>query len=45
MAYNSYVIRDEKTAVIDTVDIRRIDDFLENLEDTLEGHSPDYLVV
>jgi len=45
MAYNSYVILDEKTAVMDTIDSHFINDWLDNLEAALEGRLPDYLVV
>jgi len=45
IAYNSYVIMDEKIAVMDTVDKRKTAEFLENLEKALEGRTPDYLVV
>lgn len=45
MAYNSYVISDEKTAVLDTVDIKFSDAWLENIEKALGGKSPDYLIV
>ena len=45
MAYNSYVILDEKIAVLDTVDERFADKWLENLSKELDGKSPDYLVV
>ncbi len=45
MAYNSYVIVDEKTAVMDTVDGRFVAQWLEGLSAALEGHSPAYLVV
>ena len=45
MAYNSYVILDEKCAVLDTVDRKFGDVWLGNLEETLEGRVPDYLVV
>lgn len=45
MAYNSYVICDEKTAVFDTVDTKFINVWLGNLEDTLSGKAPDYLIV
>ncbi len=44
MAYNSYVILDEKTAVFDTVDAAFTDEWLSNLEKTV-SHSPDYLIV
>lgn len=45
MAYNSYVIIDEKIAVMDTVDARFGDEWLTNLEKELNGRMPDYLVV
>ena len=45
MAYNSYVICDEKTAVFDTVDASFTDTWLNNLEEALSGKAPDYLVV
>ena len=45
MAYNSYVILDEKVAVMDTVDARQGAAWLENLEEALNGRKPDYLVV
>lgn len=45
IAYNSYVIMDEKIAVMDTVDKRKQEDYLTNLEHALDGRSPDYLVV
>lgn len=45
MAYNSYVITDEKTAVMDTVDKNFTEEWLANLADALGGRSPDYLVV
>ena len=45
IAYNSYVIMDEKIAVMDTVDKRKTAEFLENLERELGGRNPDYLVV
>lgn len=45
VSYNSYVIMDEKIAVMDTVDKRRTAQFLDNLEKALGGRRPDYLVV
>ena len=45
MAYNSYVILDEKVAVMDTVDARKGAEWLANLEEALGGRKPDYLVV
>lgn len=45
IAYNSYVILDQKVAVMDTVDQRKTEEFLANLDRALEGRIPDYLVV
>ena len=45
MSYNSYVILDDKIAVMDTVDQYFGDEWLENLSRVLEGRKPDYLVV
>ena len=45
MAYNSYVILDEKVAVMDAVDARKTDEWLANVEEALAGRKPDYLVV
>lgn len=45
MAYNSYVIIDEKTVVMDTVDAGFTEEWLENLEKALDGRDVDYLVV
>ena len=45
MAYNSYVILDDKIAVMDTVDQNFGDQWLANLENVLEGRKPDYLIV
>ncbi len=45
MAYNSYAIVDEKIAIMDTVDRRFTQQWLENMEKVLEGRKPDYLVV
>lgn len=45
MAYNSYVIIDEKVAVMDSVDAAFGDEWLDNLDEALEGKAPDYLVV
>lgn len=45
MAYNSYVILDEKIAVFDTVDKKFGDEWLDNLKNELNGRTPDYLVV
>ncbi len=45
MSYNSYVIRDQKIAVMDTVDKHFGEKWLENLEKALGGKEPDYLVI
>ena len=45
ISYNSYLITDEKIAIMDTVDRRKSDEWWTNLEDALEGRTPDYLVV
>ena len=45
MSYNSYVIMDEKIAVMDTVDFRFGEEWLKNLADALNGRKPDYLIV
>ena len=45
VSYNSYVILDEKIAVMDTVDKRALDKWLVNLENTLEGREPAYLII
>ena len=45
MAYNSYLVEDEKIAVTDTVDARKSDEWRKNLQAALNGRQPDYLVV
>ena len=45
VSYNSYVILDEKTAILDTVDNRATEPWLANLTEALAGRKPDYLVV
>ncbi len=45
MAYNSYVILDEKIAVMDSVDKNFKEEWFYNLDKVLEGRTPDYLVV
>lgn len=45
VSYNSYVILDDKIAVMDTVDARAGEEWLQNLEEVLAGKQPDYLVV
>lgn len=45
MAYNSYVVLDEKIAVFDTVDARFTHEWLDNIQNAVDGHKPDYLIV
>lgn len=45
ISYNSYVIFDEKIAVMDTVDARKSEEWINNLEEALNGKAPDYLVI
>jgi flavorubredoxin len=45
MSYNSYIILDEKIAIIDTVDVRKCNEWLQNVEKALAGKTPDYLIV
>lgn len=45
VSYNSYVILDEKIAVMDTVDSRKTEEWKENLQEALAGRTPDYLVI
>ena len=45
ISYNSYVILDDKIAIMDTVDARKTDEWLKNLEAKLCGKAPDYLVI
>ena len=45
MAYNSYIILDEKVAIMDTVDARKAAEWWQNVEAVLDGRNPDYLVV
>lgn len=45
MAYNSYVILDEKIAVMDTVDIHFTQEWMDNLNRVLAGRQPDYLII
>ena len=45
ISYNSYLIVDEKIAIMDTVDLRKGEEWFANLEEALEGRTPDYLVV
>ena len=45
MAYNSYLIQDEKIAIMDTVDRRFTHEWLDNIQNALNGKKPDYLVI
>ena len=45
ISYNAYVILDEKVAVMDTVDVRKAEEYLRNVEQALDGRQPDYLVI
>ena len=45
ISYNSYLIIDDKIAILDTVDHRKCDEWWEKLEDALDGHTPHYLIV
>ena len=45
ISYNSYLIKDEKVAIMDTIDRRKTEEWLENLEKALTGREPDYLVI
>lgn len=45
ISYNSYVILDEKVCVLDTVDKRKTDEWVANLENVLDGKTPDYLII
>ncbi|MBO5239489.1 MAG: FprA family A-type flavoprotein [Lachnospiraceae bacterium] len=45
VSYNSYLIMDEQIALMDTVDVRKTDEWLDNIEQVLQGKKPDYLVV
>ena len=45
ISYNSYIIMDEKIAVMDTVDARKGDEWLANVKEALDGKAPDYLVI
>ena len=45
MAYNSYIVMDEKTAVFDTVDARFGEEWLGNIQSVLDSRQPDYLII
>lgn len=45
ISYNSYVIKDEKNVIMDTIDKRKTDEWMQKLENALAGEKPDYLVI
>lgn len=45
ISYNSYIIKDEKIAVMDTIDKRKTEEWINNLEIALDGKTPDFLVI
>lgn len=45
VSYNSYLIKDDKNVIMDTIDKRKTDEWIENLEKALNGEKPDYLVI
>ena len=45
ISYNSYLILDKKTAILDTADARKAEEWKANLSNALEGRQPDYLVI
>ena len=45
MAYNSYIILDDNTAILDTVDSRFAEEWLDNISNILNGKNPDYLII
>ena len=45
ISYNSYLIMDEKIAIMDTIDRRKTEEWIHNLEKALDGREPDYLIV
>lgn len=45
MAYNSYIINDDKVAIFDTVDAKFKDEWIQNIKTALDGKSPDYLII
>ncbi|MBO4730401.1 MAG: FprA family A-type flavoprotein [Bacteroidaceae bacterium] len=45
MCYNSYLVLDQKVAIIDTTDRRKVSEWADNLQNALDGRKPDYLVV
>ena len=45
ISYNSYIIMDEKIAILDTVDKSKTSEWLSNVEDALSGKTPDYVII
>ena len=45
MSYNSYIIKDEKNVILDTIDEKVTNEWLQKIEETLKGDKPDYLIV
>lgn len=45
ISYNSYILQDEKTVIMDTVDKRKVNEWLENVEEVLKNKEPDYLII
>lgn len=45
ISYNSYIIHDEKIVIMDTIDKRKTEEWIENIEKELNGKSPEYLVI
>lgn len=45
MCYNSYLIEDEKIAIMDTVDARKTSEWLQNLKSALDGRTPEYVII
>ncbi len=45
ISYNSYIIHDKKIVIMDTIDKRKTDEWMENIEKELNGKSPEYLVI
>ena len=45
MAYNSYIVKGEKTAVMDSVDINFYSQWMDNIKEALNGKAPDYIIV
>ena len=45
VSYNSYVIIDDQIAILETIDKRKTDEWLENLHHVLNGRSPNYLII